>query len=233
MSKKRKSTNSTYNSVQEPTRLRRLKSLNEAQKLYVDSIRNHKLTICTGPAGTGKTYLSTYVALEKLLDGEVTRIVITRPVVEAGEKLGFLPGTLEDKIHPYLLPVLDSFEDHIGSELIKTMLSDGRIEVAPLAFMRGRTFNHCFVILDEAENATKEQMKMFLTRHGNGSIFVVNGDETQSDLGKYSENGLSWVDRKLNVSQNIMKIAFTKTDIVRSPLVTEVLEQLEIPDTQE
>lgn len=217
---------------QEPS-LRKLKTSNHAQKFYSDCIRESELTICTGPAGTGKTYLATYVALEKLLDGYVDRIVITRPVVEAGEKLGFLPGTLEEKINPYLLPILDSFEDHVGTQTVKDLIDGGAIEIAPLAFMRGRTFNHSFVILDEAENTTKEQMKMFLTRYGNGSVFVVNGDETQSDLKNKEENGLEWANRKLRPSERIAKVEFARSDIVRSALVAEILGQLDVPDSPE
>lgn len=209
----------------------KISAKNIAQELYIESLRSSTVTICLGPAGSGKTYLVTAIALEKLLSHEVERIVITRPVVEAGEHLGHLPGTLQEKLHPYLLPLLDSIEDHIGPTMTKKLFENGKIEIAPLAFMRGRTFNNCFVILDEAQNATKEQVKMFITRLGYDSIFVINGDESQSDLPNRTENGLNWVADKLKgVESSINICEFRRSDVVRHPLISTILDYLESPN---
>lgn len=210
---------------------------NYVQELYIESLREARLIICSGPAGSGKTYLVTAIAIEKLLEKEVDRIVITRPVVEAGERLGFLPGTLEEKLDPYLLPLVDAIEDHVGPAMAKRLLESGRIEIAPLAFMRGRTFNRCFVILDEAQNTTVEQMKMFVTRMGYESIFAINGDITQSDLEKPKnagpdwENGLEFIIRKLKGrDEKINYIEFQNRDVVRSEMVKRILSLLDSPD---
>lgn len=213
-----------------PATLAKIKIKNASQQQYVDCIKEGKIIVCNGPAGTGKTYLATHIALEKYLNGEVKRIVITRPVVEAGEKLGFLPGTLEEKINPYLKPIMDAMGDHMNPSTIQQMMLEGNIEVAPLAYMRGRTFNDCFVILDEAENTTREQIKMFLTRFGYGSTFVINGDETQSDLPNASANGLSWINSKLQPTADILKVQFSRRDIVRHPVIAVLLDQLDAPD---
>lgn len=207
-----------------------LKARNTSQGLYLDSLRNSTITFCNGPAGTGKTYLVTGVAIEKLIAGEVERIVITRPIVEAGEKLGSLPGTLEDKVHPYLLPILDCIEDHVGPTMAKKLMDSGKIEIAPLAYLRGRSLNNVFAILDEAQNTTKEQLKMFLTRIGYGSIFVVDGDASQNDLPRNVESGLAWaVDRLKGVNENINVIEFSQKDIVRHPLISVMLTHLDGP----
>lgn len=216
-----------------PMTLAKVKIKNESQQQYVNCLNEGKIIICNGPAGTGKTYLSTYIALEKYLNGEVRKIVITRPVVESGEKLGFLPGSLEEKINPYLKPILEAMGNHMNPLTIQQMLAENIIEISPLAYMRGVTFNDCFVILDEAENVTKEQMKMFLTRFGYGSTFLVNGDETQSDLPKHLENGLAWINRKLRPTEDILKMEFTRKDIVRHPIIEEILNQLDVPDVKE
>jgi len=210
---------------------------NTAQALYIDSLREQPLTICNGPAGSGKTYIVTAIALEKLINQEVDRIIITRPVVEAGENLGFLPGTLEEKLDPYLLPLLDSIENHVGPVMTKKLLETRKIEIAPLAFMRGRTFNNCYVILDEAQNATVEQVKMFVTRLGFDSFFAINGDTSQSDLRKPKgagdnwENGLQYIVRKLKGrDEKINYIEFYNRDVVRSQLVQRILNLLDAPD---
>ena len=204
---------------------------NNSQSFYLDSLETAKLTIGTGPAGSGKSFLAMYVAVQKLLNNEVERVVITRPVVEAGESLGFLPGTLEDKISPYLLPLLDALTDLVGPTMAKKLLDDKRIEFAPLAFMRGRTFNFAYVILDEAQNTSIEQMKLFVTRIGEGSQFTVNGDITQSDLRGVPENGLEWVVRKLRgVSPDINVIEFQNADVVRSEIVRTILQYLDTPE---
>ena len=217
-----------------------IKPKNYSQELYLESLREQPLTICSGPAGSGKTYLVTSVAIEKLIDNEVDRIVITRPVVEAGEHLGFLPGTLEEKLDPYLLPLIDAIEDHIGPTMTKKFLESRKIEIAPLAFMRGRTFNRSFVILDEAQNSTVEQMKMFVTRIGYESIFAINGDVSQSDLQKPKgagadwENGLQFIIRKLKGrDEKINYIEFQNRDVVRSQMVQRILTLLDSPDYKE
>jgi phosphate starvation-inducible PhoH-like protein len=211
---------------------------NFAQELYLESLRNKPITITNGPAGSGKTFLVTGVALEKLLNKEVDKIVFTRPVVEADEELGFLPGTLEQKLDPYLRPLFDAVQDHVGPTMSKKLLEGGQIEIAPLAYMRGRTFNNAFVVLDEAQNSTAKQMKMFLTRIGYGSFYTVNGDVTQTDLSVPRdvdkatwEHGLSYAMRKLTgKSENISFIEFYNKDVVRSDMCREVLTFLDAPD---
>jgi phosphate starvation-inducible PhoH-like protein len=210
---------------------------NYAQELYLESLQEQPLTLCSGPAGSGKTYLVTSVAVQKLINNEVERVVITRPVVEAGEHLGFLPGTLEEKLDPYLLPLIDAIEDHIGPVMTKKLLDTGKIEIAPLAFMRGRTFNNCFVILDEAQNSTVEQMRMFVTRMGYDSVFAINGDLSQSDLEKPRgagadwENGLQFIIRKLKGrDEKINYIEFQNRDVVRSQMVQRILTLLDSPN---
>lgn len=204
---------------------------NDSQRFYVESLENSLLTIGTGPAGSGKSFLAMGVAVSKLLNKEVDRVVITRPVVEAGESLGFLPGTLEDKISPYLLPLLDALNDLVGPTMAKKLLDAKSIEFAPLAFMRGRTFNNSYVILDEAQNTSIEQMKLFITRIGEYSYFAVNGDASQSDLRGVPENGLEWVARKLRgVSPDINVITFSNSDVVRSAIVRTILQHIDTPD---
>jgi phosphate starvation-inducible PhoH-like protein len=212
-----------------------IKPKNYSQELYLDALKDSKLTICSGPAGSGKTYLVTAVALQKLLANEVDRILLTRPVVEAGENLGFLPGTLEEKLHPYLLPLLDAIEDHVGPTMLKKLVESGKIEVAPLAYMRGRSLNNAFVILDEAQNCSPEQVKMFVTRMGFNSQFAVNGDPAQSDLPKKNgENGLDYlVSRLTGVSPDIMVCTFSHKDIVRNELISTILTHLDAPKARE
>lgn len=204
---------------------------NESQRFYLESLQKAKLTIGTGPAGSGKSFLSMAVAVEKLLSNDVSKVVITRPIVEAGECLGFLPGTFEEKISPYLLPLLDALNDLVGPTMAKKLLESGKIEFAPLAYMRGRTFTNCYVILDEAQNTSIEQMKLFITRIGEFSQFTVNGDVTQSDLRGVPENGLEWVTRKLRgCSNDINVIEFTNSDVVRSEIVKTILKYIEAPE---
>lgn len=202
-----------------------------AQGFYLESLREQPLTIGTGPAGAGKSFLAMAVALEKLLANEVSKIVLTRPVCEAGESLGFLPGTFEEKVAPYLRPLLDALEDLVGPTMAKKLLDAGKIEFAPLAYMRGRTFTNSFVILDEAQNTTVEQMKLFLTRAGEYTTLVVNGDVTQSDLRGAVENGLEYAVRRLRGrSAMINVIEFGHSDIQRSALVKEILTHLDGPE---
>lgn len=202
-----------------------------SQDFYLQALRTKPLTLGTGPAGSGKSFLCVAVGLEKLLAGEVGKIVLTRPVLEAGEELGFLPGTYEEKISPYLRPLLDAMEELIGVTMVKKLMDSGKIEFAPLAYMRGRTFNNSYVILDEAQNTTVSQIKLFVTRAGNYSTFVVNGDVTQSDLKGVVENGLEWLVRRLSGRSSMVDvIEFSNRDIQRSELVAELLKHLDGPD---
>jgi phosphate starvation-inducible protein PhoH and related proteins len=215
---------------QQKSFLRTLHPKNPAQEQYMNALLESKISFCIGPAGTGKTYIASNIALQKLYDGHVERILVTRPIV-ATEDIGYLPGTLEEKIHPYLLPLLDAFEDHIGVTKTKEMLEHGLIEASPLAFMRGRSINNAFIILDEAQNVTREQMKMFLTRIGYNTIMAINGDATQTDLPNKGDCGLSWaVERLSGVTKDISVIEFMRTDIVRNPLIETMLRHLESPN---
>ncbi len=193
------------------------------QRRYVNAIANNPITFGLGPAGTGKTYLAVAMAVESLVANRVKRIILTRPAVEAGERLGFLPGDLQAKIDPYLRPLYDALHDMLPADKAERLLEQGTIEVAPLAFMRGRTLNDAFIILDEAQNTTPEQMKMFLTRMGFNSKVVVTGDTTQTDLPTSIQSGLSTA---LGILQGIEGIAFqhfTKADVVRHPLVAQIV----------
>jgi phosphate starvation-inducible protein PhoH and related proteins len=200
----------------------RPKTLN--QKRYVDAIDNHTIVFGIGPAGTGKTYLAMAKAVNALQTKQVTRIILTRPAVEAGERLGFLPGTLSEKIDPYLRPLYDALHDMMDPDLIPKLMSSGVIEVAPLAYMRGRTLNDAFIILDEAQNTTAEQMKMFLTRLGFGSKIVVTGDVTQIDLPGNSRSGLRAAVDILDGIEDIHVSELTSADVVRHRLVSEIVD---------
>jgi phosphate starvation-inducible PhoH-like protein len=193
------------------------------QKQYVDMVRKDDIVFAIGPAGTGKTYLAMALAVRALLDKNIKRIVLTRPAVEAGEKLGFLPGTLEEKVNPYVRPLYDALGDMLDGERVRKMMEDDIIEVAPLAFMRGRTLNDCFVVLDEAQNTTGEQMKMFLTRLGFGSKAIITGDPSQSDLPRQVRPGLSEAIDLLARIRGISICQFTEADVVRHPLVQEII----------
>ncbi len=194
------------------------------QKRYVEAIDTHTITFGLGPAGTGKTYLAMAKAIQALQAKEVNRIILTRPAVEAGEKLGFLPGTLSEKIDPYLRPLFDALHDMIDQESIPRLMQSGVIEIAPLAYMRGRTLNDAFVILDEAQNTTPEQMKMFLTRLGFGSKMVITGDVTQVDLPNYAKSGLAVVQNVLTGVDGISFSHLDSEDVVRNRLVGEIVE---------
>jgi phosphate starvation-inducible PhoH-like protein len=197
------------------------KSLN--QRLYIDSISRHDLTFGIGPAGTGKTFLGVAMAVAALTKREVKRIVLTRPAVEAGEKLGFLPGDMAEKINPYLRPLYDALHAMLDFGKVGEMVETGRIEIAPLAFMRGRTLNDAFIILDEAQNTTPEQMKMFLTRIGFGSRAVVTGDITQIDLPGGLRSGLIHAQKVLLGTEGIGFIDFNQGDVIRHPLVGRIV----------
>jgi phosphate starvation-inducible protein PhoH and related proteins len=208
----------------------RPKTLN--QKRYVDAIDEHTIVFCIGPAGTGKTYLAMAKAVRALQAKEVSRIILTRPAVEAGERLGFLPGTLYEKIDPYLRPLYDALHDMIDPDSIPRLMAAGTIEVAPLAYMRGRTLNDSFIILDEAQNTSAEQMKMFLTRLGFGSKIVVTGDVTQVDLPAGQASGLRIVQDILDGIEDIHFSRLTSHDVVRHRLVGDIVDAYERYDTR-
>ncbi len=193
------------------------------QKNYVDAIDKNTVVFGIGPAGTGKTYLAMAKAVQALQQKEVNRIILTRPAVEAGERLGFLPGTLSDKIDPYLRPLYDALHDMMDPDSIPRLMAAGTIEVAPLAYMRGRTLNDAFIILDEAQNTTPEQMKMFLTRLGFGSKMVVTGDVTQVDLPGSTVSGLRIVHEILDGIEDVQFSELTATDVVRHRLVSDIV----------
>jgi phosphate starvation-inducible PhoH-like protein len=199
----------------------RPKTLN--QKRYVDAIDRHTIVFGIGPAGTGKTYLAVAKAMQALQSKQVNRIILTRPAVEAGERLGYLPGTLYDKIDPYLRPLLDALHDMVDPESIPRLTQAGTIEIAPLAYMRGRTLNDAFIILDEAQNATGAQMKMFLTRLGVNSRTVVTGDKTQIDLPQREDSGLIQIERLLPGIEGISFCYLHESDVVRHRLVREII----------
>ena len=203
-----------------------------AQKLYIDAIRDTDMVFGIGPAGTGKTYLAMAMAVSALLDQKVTRISLARPAVEAGEKLGFLPGDLAEKVNPYLRPLYDALFDMLDFDRASALIRKGVIEVAPLAFMRGRTLNDSFVILDEAQNTTTEQMKMFLTRLGYGSKAVITGDVTQIDLPQDKISGLVEAEELLRKTEGIRFVHFSELDVVRHPLVQEVIRAYNHQDRQ-
>lgn len=214
------------------TFIKPLATKNSLHDFYIDMIHEMTVTMCTGPAGTGKTYLATYVALEALLNKDVDKIILTRPIV-ACEDIGYLPGDMMEKIHPYLMPLFDAVESHIGPTRAKEMLNFGKIEVIPLAYMRGRSLNRAFILLDEAQNTTVEQMKMFLTRLGYDSKMVVNGDISQSDLPKGMESGLAFAhDRLLGKDGEIGCVEFQAKHIVRNPLIGRMLQHLDGPSAR-
>ncbi|KGX93585.1 phosphate starvation protein PhoH [Pontibacillus halophilus JSM 076056 = DSM 19796] len=212
----------TKNAKGKPIRVKTL-----GQRSYVAKIKSNDLVFGIGPAGTGKTYLAVVMAIQALKDGRVKRIILTRPAVEAGESLGFLPGDLKEKVDPYLRPLYDALHDLLGTEHTGRLIERGTIEIAPLAYMRGRTLDDAFVILDEAQNTTPEQMKMFITRLGFGSKMVITGDITQVDLPKGVTSGLRVAERRLS---NIDDISFTyleQSDVVRHPIVQKVIDAYE------
>ena len=202
------------------------------QKIYIDSIRNNDVVFGIGPAGTGKTYLAVAMAVSALVNGSVRSIILTRPAVEAGEKLGFLPGDLAQKVDPYLRPLNDALIDMLGPEKAFDLIDQGTIEIAPLAFMRGRTLSNAFIILDEAQNTTREQMKMFLTRIGFDSQAVITGDITQVDLPASQKSGLVQAQALLQGIKGIGLCSFTKADVVRHPLVQKIIHAYETNQPQ-
>lgn len=206
------------------TRGRAIRPKSANQKRYVDAIDSHTIVFGIGPAGTGKTYLAVAKAVKALQTKQVNRIVLTRPAVEAGERLGFLPGTLSEKIDPYLRPLYDALQDMIEPDAIPRLMTNSTIEVAPLAYMRGRTLNDAFIILDEAQNTSPEQMKMFLTRLGFGSTMVITGDVTQVDLPSNTKSGLKVVQQILGEVDDVEFVNLDSKDVVRNPLVSQIVD---------
>ena len=206
-----------------PSRKKWITPKTKGQKTYVDAIRGHDMVFGIGPAGTGKSFLAVAMAVAALMKREVARIVLTRPAVEAGERLGFLPGDLYEKVHPYLRPLYDALYDMIESEKVASLMEKGAIEIAPLAYMRGRTLNDAFIILDEAQNSTTEQMKMFLTRLGFNSKMVITGDVTQVDLPASRHSGLIEIQSILKGVPGITFVYFDEGDVVRHRLVSAII----------
>jgi len=212
------------------TRKRIIAPKSVMQKFYIDSIRKNDIVIAVGPAGTGKTYLAMAMAVSEFLSRNVSRIILTRPAVEAGEKLGFLPGDLQQKVDPYLRPLFDALYDMMDIDKALRLIEKGSIEIAPLAFMRGRTLNDAFIILDEAQNTTSGQMKMFLTRLGFNSKVVITGDLTQIDLDGGEKSGLVEIVELLKDIEGINIVRFTKQDVVRHPLVRKIIDAYELKE---
>ena len=209
------------------TRRKHVEPRTAAQKAYVQSLFEHEMAFGIGPAGTGKTYLAVAVGVSMFIGGHVDRIVLSRPAVEAGERLGFLPGDMKDKVDPYMQPLYDALGDFLPGKQVTKLIEDKRIEIAPLAFMRGRTLSNAFVVLDEAQNATSMQMKMFLTRLGEGSRMVITGDRSQVDLPRGVTSGLADAERLLKGVGGIGFSYFTSKDVVRHPLVARIIEAYE------
>jgi phosphate starvation-inducible PhoH-like protein len=206
------------------TRKRMIEPRTATQRAYVANLFRRELVLGIGPAGTGKTYLAVAAAVSMFLDGTVERIVLSRPAVEAGERLGFLPGDMREKIDPYLRPLYDSLHDMLPGKQVAKLMEEGRIEVAPLAFMRGRTLSNAFVVLDEAQNTTSMQMKMFLTRMGENSRMVVTGDPSQVDLPRGVASGLVEAVSVLGGVEEIGLVRFSAADVVRHPLVARIID---------
>ena len=215
------------------TRKRRLSPRSPNQAAYMRALRSHELVFAIGPAGTGKTYLAVAMAVSLMMEGRVERIILSRPAVEAGERLGFLPGDMREKVDPYLRPLYDALFDMLPAEQVMSRLSNDEIEVAPLAFMRGRTLRNSFVILDEAQNTTPVQMKMFLTRLGENSRMVVTGDPSQVDLPKGQPSGLRDVVELLPAMDQVALVRFTNVDVMRHSLVTRIVRAYESRDRNE
>ena len=212
------------------TRKKPVEPRTEAQKAYVANLFKHEMAFGIGPAGTGKTYLAVAVGVTMLIGGQVEKIVLSRPAVEAGERLGFLPGDMKEKVDPYMQPLYDALNDFLPAKQVEKLMLDKRIEIAPLAFMRGRTLSNAFVVLDEAQNATTMQMKMFLTRLGEGSRMVITGDRTQVDLPRGTASGLADAERILKGVKGVSFNYFDAKDVVRHPLVARIIEAYDRAD---
>lgn len=218
--------------VEIKTRKKLVEPRTDAQKAYVQSLFENELAFGIGPAGTGKTYLAVAVGVSMFIGGHVDKIILSRPAVEAGERLGFLPGAMEDKVDPYMQPLYDALSDFLPGKQLAKLREEKVIEIAPLAFMRGRTLANAYVVLDEAQNATTMQMKMFLTRLGEGSRMVITGDRTQIDLPRGVPSGLADAERLLNTIPKISFNYFTSKDVVRHPLVAAIIEAYEADEPQ-
>ncbi len=214
------------------TRKKPIEPRTEAQKAYVANLFQNELGFGIGPAGTGKTYLAVAVGVTMFIAGAVEKIILSRPAVEAGERLGFLPGDMKEKVDPYMQPLYDALNDFLPAKQVQKLLEEKRIEIAPLAFMRGRTLSNAFVVLDEAQNATSMQMKMFLTRLGEGSRMVITGDRTQVDLPRGTASGLAEAERILKGVKGVSFNYFTSKDVVRHPLVARVIEAYEADEAK-
>ncbi|MEW2919205.1 PhoH family protein [Ruegeria sp. ANG10] len=219
--------------VEIKTRKKLVEPRTDAQKAYVHSLFHNELAFGIGPAGTGKTYLAVAAGVSMFIGGHVDRIILSRPAVEAGEKLGYLPGDMKDKVDPYMQPLYDALNDFLPGKQLAKLIEEKRIEIAPLAFMRGRTLANAFVVLDEAQNATTMQMKMFLTRLGEGSRMVITGDRSQVDLPRGVQSGLQDAERLLKTIPNISFNYFTSKDVVRHPLVAAIIEAYEADSGRE
>jgi phosphate starvation-inducible PhoH-like protein len=213
--------------VEIKTRRKLIEPRTEAQKAYVQNLFKHELCFGIGPAGTGKTYLAVAVGVSMFITGQVDKIILSRPAVEAGEKLGYLPGDMKEKVDPYMQPLYDALSDCLPGKQVAKLIEEKRIEIAPLAFMRGRTLANAFIVLDEAQNATSMQMKMFLTRLGEGSRMVITGDRTQIDLPRGVSSGLGDAERLLKSIPAVSFNYFTSKDVVRHPLVAAIIEAYE------
>ncbi len=219
-------------SVELRTRKKPIEPRTEAQKAYVANLFANELGFGIGPAGTGKTYLAVAVGVTMFIGGMVEKIILSRPAVEAGERLGFLPGDMKEKVDPYMQPLYDALNDFLPAKQVQKLMEEKRIEIAPLAFMRGRTLSNAFIVLDEAQNATTMQMKMFLTRLGEGSRMVITGDRTQVDLPRGVPSGLQDAERILNGVRGVSFNYFTSKDVVRHPLVARVIEAYEADEAK-
>ena len=217
--------------VEIKTRKKLVEPRTDAQKAYVQALFDHELAFGIGPAGTGKTYLAVAVGVSMFIGGHVDRIILSRPAVEAGERLGFLPGDMKDKVDPYMQPLYDALNDFLPGKQVTKLIEEKRIEIAPLAFMRGRTLSNAFVVLDEAQNATSMQMKMFLTRLGEGSRMVITGDRSQVDLPRGVQSGLRDAENLLKSIPKISFNYFTAKDVVRHPLVAAIIEAYDAAET--
>jgi phosphate starvation-inducible PhoH-like protein len=220
------------NRIEIQTRKKRVEPRTAAQKAYVKSLFDNEMAFGIGPAGTGKTYLAVAVGVSMFLAGQVDKIILSRPAVEAGERLGFLPGDMKEKVDPYMQPLYDALGDFLPGKQLARLIEEKQIEIAPLAFMRGRTLSNAFVVLDEAQNATTMQMKMFLTRLGEGSRMVITGDRTQIDLPRGTASGLADAERLLKSIPKISFNYFTSKDVVRHPLVAAIIEAYEAEPPQ-
>jgi phosphate starvation-inducible PhoH-like protein len=228
MTKKKNSNSNGTNGESVYKLLREFKPKTPNQHDYVRAIAESEVVLCTGPAGTGKTAVAVGLACEHFVHGKISRIVITRPVVEAGRGIGYLPGTANEKLHPYLLPILDEMNMYFDPYEVQKLIHNGIIEIAPLEYMRGRNFHRSFMILDEGQNATYEQLKMFVTRIGSNSKCIINGDLRQSDLERNGILGLQTFVERLDGIEGISINALTAADIVRNPIISKILAKLEI-----